>query len=71
MNKIIRIVLVVEIAIFICVDYILGLLSKTRILQYYYINIRHWLIDIERLLLLLIIVTLFYLFIKWIRNYEK
>lgn len=71
MNKIIRIVLVVEIAIFICVDYILGLLSKTRILQYYYINIRHWLIDIERLLLLLIIVTLFYLFIKWIRNYGK
>nr|DAL49990.1 MAG TPA_asm: hypothetical protein [Caudoviricetes sp.] len=71
MNKIIRIVLVIEIAIFICVDYILGLLSKTRILQYYYINIRHWLIDIERLLLLLIIVTLFYLFIKWIRNYEK
>lgn len=71
MNKIIRIVLVVEIAIFICVDYILGLLSKTRILQYYYINIRHWLIDVERLLLLLIIVTLFYLFIKWIRNYGK
>ena len=71
MNKIIRIVLIIEIAIFICVDYILGLLSKTRILQYYYINIRHWLIDIERLLLLLIIVTLFYLFIKWIRNYEK
>lgn len=66
MNKIIGIVLVIEIVISICIDYILGLLSKTRISQYYYANIRQWLIDIEHLLLLLIIVTLFYILVRWI-----
>lgn len=44
MDKIVRIALA-EIIIFVCIDYILGLLSKTRVLQYYYMNIRCWLIN--------------------------
>lgn len=68
MNKIVRIALVAEIIIVVCVDYILGLLSKTRVLQYYYMNIRCWLINIENMLLLIIIATLFYLLIKQIKE---
>ncbi len=68
MNKIVRIALVAEIIIVVCVDYILGLLSKTRVLQYYYMNIRCWLINIENMLLLIIITTLFYLLIKQIKE---
>lgn len=68
MNKIVRIALVAEIIIVACVDYILGLLSKTRVLQYYYMNIRCWLINIENMLLLIIITTLFYLLIKQIKE---
>ena len=44
MDKIVRIALA-EIIIFVCIDYILGLLSKTRVLQYYHIDIRCWLIN--------------------------
>ncbi len=68
MNKIVRIALIAESIIVVCIDYILGLLSKTRVLQYYYMNIRCWLINIENMLLLIIIVTLFYLFIKRINK---
>jgi len=68
MNKIVRIALVAEIIIVVCVDYILGLLSKTRVLQYYYMNIRCWLINIENMLLLIIIAMLFYLLIKQIKE---
>ena len=62
MDKIVRIALA-EIIIFVCIDYILGLLSKTRVLQYYYMNIRCWLINMEDILLLIIIATLFCLLI--------
>ena len=57
MDKIVKIALVTIIVILLCVDYILGLLSKTRVLQYYYMNIRCWLINIEDILLLIIIAT--------------
>ena len=50
MDKIVKIALVTIIVILLCVDYILGLLSKTRVLQYYYMNIRCWLINIENIL---------------------
>ncbi len=68
MDKIFKIALAMIIVILLYVDYILGLLSKTRVLQYYYMNIRCWLINIENILLLSIIATLFYLFIKRIIN---
>ncbi len=68
MDKIVKIALVTIIVILLCVDYILGLLSKTRVLQYYYMNIRCWLINIEDILLLIIIATLFYLLIKQIKE---
>lgn len=68
MNKIVRIALVAETVIVVCIDYILRLLSKTRVLQYYHIDIRCWLINIEDILLLIIIATLFYLFIKRINK---
>lgn len=74
MDKIFKIALAMIIVILLYVDYILGLLSKTRVLQYYYMNIRCWLINIENILLLSIIATLFYLFIKRIikqMNYGK
>jgi len=67
MDKIVRIALA-EIIIFVCIDYILRLLSKTRVLQYYYMNIRCWLINMEDILLLIIIATLFYLLIKQIKE---
>ena len=68
MDKIVKIALVTIIVILLCVDYILGLLSKTRVLQYYYMNIRCWLINIENILLLIIIATLFCLLIKRINS---
>lgn len=68
MDKIFKIALAMIIVILLYVDYMLGLLSKTRVLQYYYMNIRCWLINIENILLLSIIATLFYLFIKRIIN---
>ena len=64
MNRI-KLVLVALISIYILSDHILGELSKTRMSQYYYMEIRCWLIDFNYKLLKAIALIVYYIMIRY------
>ncbi len=68
MNKAGKIILAVAFIIFLVSDHILGMLSRTRIMQCNYLKIRCFLWDFEYCLLGIIALLLIYYLAKFITN---